>query len=263
MMSRRFATVVVLVVVLAFVVVSVAPAFAATPSGLVAHTRLLKASPANGSSVDTAEEVVLAFNEEVDEQFVKVTVEGPDGAEVDGEPQVDGREVTQALAADLPAGRHTVTYRVVSADGHPISGKVSFTTTVSPSPSPSPTASATATPTATDRPRRSPPPSMPSPSPTTAVRAPGCGSSSGRACSPRCSPCRPGGGSSAAPAPTRSRTPRPTVGPSTRGRTVATAPSPEWISLRPSAAANVFHRAPLAQLAEQLTLNQRVRGSSP
>ena len=145
-MSRRLATVVVLVVVLAFVVVAVAPAFAATPSGLVQHSRLLKATPADGSSVDTAEEVVLAFNEEVDEQFVKVTVEGPDGAEVDGDPQVDGREVTQPLAADLPAGKHTVTYRVVSADGHPISGKVSFTTTASPSPSasPSPTPSASA-----------------------------------------------------------------------------------------------------------------------
>jgi len=141
-MSRRLVTVVVLVVVLAFVVVAVAPAFAATPSGLVTHSRLLGATPADGSRVDTAEEVVLAFNEEVDEQFVKVTVEGPDGAEVDGDPQVDGREVTQPLAADLPAGKHTVTYRVVSADGHPISGKVSFTTTTAPSPSPSPSPTA-------------------------------------------------------------------------------------------------------------------------
>ena len=94
-MSRRLVTVVVLVVVLAFVVVAVAPAFAATPSGLVQHSRLLKATPADGSRVETAEEVVLAFNEEVDEQFVKVTVEGPDGAEVDGDPAV----VTLLLAA--------------------------------------------------------------------------------------------------------------------------------------------------------------------
>ena len=86
-MSRRLVTVVVLVVVLAFVVVAVAPAFAATPSGLVQHSRLLKATPATGRASTPPEEVVLAFNEEVDEQFVKVTVEGPDGAEVDGDPR--------------------------------------------------------------------------------------------------------------------------------------------------------------------------------
>ncbi len=149
-MSRRFATVVVLVVVLAFVVVAVAPAFAASPSGLVTHSRLLQAAPADGATVETAEEVVLTFNEEVDPTFVKVTVEGPQGAEVEGDPVVDGREVTQALSSDLAAGGHTVTYRVVSADGHPISGKVSFTTTAEPSPTDAATPSATATPSASD-----------------------------------------------------------------------------------------------------------------
>lgn len=139
MMSRRLATVVTLVVVLAFVVVAVAPAFAATPSGLVLHSRLLGATPADGSTVDTAEQVVLAFNEEVDPRFVKVTVEGPDGTETDGEPEVSGREVTQRLATGLPAGEHVVTYRVVSADGHPISGTITFATTAAPSTSPSPT----------------------------------------------------------------------------------------------------------------------------
>lgn len=145
MMSRRLSTVLVLVVVLTFVVVAVAPAFATTPSSLVAHSRLLQSTPADGSRVDTAEEVVLAFNEEIDEQFVKVTVQGPEGAEVEGDPQVDGRQVSQDLVSDLPAGKHTVTYRVVSADGHPISGKVTFTTTAAPSPSPSPTPTDTAT----------------------------------------------------------------------------------------------------------------------
>ena len=48
--------------------------------------------------------------------------------------------MTQALAADLPAGEHIVTYRVVSTDGHPVSGTVTFTSTAAPaSASPSPT----------------------------------------------------------------------------------------------------------------------------
>ena len=152
MLSRRFAAVVTIVIVVAFVVVAVAPAFAAAPAApasLPLHARLLGTTPADGSTVDTATEVTLAFNEKVDPTFVKVTVAGPDGSETDGEPVVDGREVTQALAGDLPAGEHVVTYRVVSTDGHPVSGKVTFTTTLAPTPSAQPTASATPTPSAT------------------------------------------------------------------------------------------------------------------
>ena len=105
MLSRRFATVVTLVVVVAFVVVAVAPAFAATPASLALHARLVGSNPRDGSSVDTAQEVTLAFDEDVDPTFVKVEVQGPDGSETAGSPRVSGREVTQALATDLPAGR--------------------------------------------------------------------------------------------------------------------------------------------------------------
>ena len=109
MPSRRFATVVTIVLVIAFAVVAVAPAFAAAagPSGMLpSHARLLGSTPRDGSTVDTADEVVLQFNEDVDETFVEVTVDGPDGSEVQGEPEVDGRAVTQALSSDLPAGEH-------------------------------------------------------------------------------------------------------------------------------------------------------------
>jgi copper resistance protein C len=149
MISRRFATVVTLVIVVAFVVVAVAPAFAATPAALPLHARLVGSTPQEGSTVDTAEQVTLAFNEDVDPTFVKVTVEGPDGSETDGPPSVSGRETTQPLAADLPAGEHVVTYRVVSTDGHPVSGTLTFTTTAAPIRSPEPTASATPSPSAT------------------------------------------------------------------------------------------------------------------
>ena len=164
MQSRRFAVVVTLVIIIAFVVVAVAPAFAATPAGLALHAQLLGSSPEDGSTVATAEQVVLTFNEDVDATFVKVSVQGPDGSETAGKPTVAEREVTQALAPDLPAGEHVVTYRVVSTDGHPVSGSVTFTsaqppasatpsptsTAATPSPSASPVASAT--PTATTAP---------------------------------------------------------------------------------------------------------------
>ncbi|GAA4408197.1 hypothetical protein GCM10023168_25200 [Fodinibacter luteus] len=153
MPSRRLSAVVTVVVLLALVVVAVAPAFATpaagpagTAGGLALHARLVGSAPADGSTVDTATQVALEFNEEVNPDFVAVRVAGPDGAEADGSPVVDGRTVTQALAAELPAGAHTVTYRVVSADGHPISGSLTFTTTAGPSVTTQPSDPASATP---------------------------------------------------------------------------------------------------------------------
>ena len=154
MQSRRFATVVTIVIIVAFVVVAVAPAFASAsalpgaPASLVLHSRLLGSSPQDGSSVASASRVVLTFNEDVNPDFVKVAVKGPDGLEVRGAPTVEGVEVTQDLVEELPAGTHAVTYRVVSTDGHPVSGTVTFTTTrapasASPTPSPSPSPSGT------------------------------------------------------------------------------------------------------------------------
>ena len=159
MQSRRFATVVTLLIVVAFVVVAVAPAFAtapsatpaAAPAGFVLHARLASSTPKDGATVKSAREVVLTFNEDVNPDFVAVRVKGPDGSETAGAPRVNGPVVTQALAAAVPAGEHAVTYRVVSADGHPVAGTVTFTTTQGPasaSPSPSPSATPTSSPTA-------------------------------------------------------------------------------------------------------------------
>ncbi|HET6968180.1 MAG TPA: copper resistance CopC family protein [Ornithinibacter sp.] len=143
MLSRRVAAVVTILVVVAFVVVAVAPAFAATPGSLAVHAQLLGSTPRDGSTVETADEVVLEFNEDVDPTFVTVVVEGPDGSEVAGSPVVDGRSVTQPLSPSLGSGEHVVTYRVVSTDGHPVAGRLTFTTTAAPTPSTEPTASAT------------------------------------------------------------------------------------------------------------------------
>ena len=172
MLSRRFATVVTLVVVVAFVVVAVAPAFAATPASLALHARLVGSNPRDGSSVDTAQEVTLAFDEDVDPTFVKVAVQGPDGSETAGSPRVSGREVTQALATDLPAGEHVVTFRVVSTDGHPVSGTLTFTTTAAPTRSPEPTASASSTASSSASAAPSPSASAPSAAPVGTAPAP-------------------------------------------------------------------------------------------
>jgi methionine-rich copper-binding protein CopC len=143
MQSRRFATVVTIVIVLAFFLVAIAPAFASpAPGTLPLHARLVSSAPADKANVDTVDAVVLTFNESVNPDFVDVRVAGPAGGEADGTPTVEGSTVTQPLTAPLAAGEHTVTYRVVSDDGHPISGTLTFTTTgsaVAPSPTPSAT----------------------------------------------------------------------------------------------------------------------------
>ena len=134
-------------------------------AALPAHAQLVSSTPAAGDSVRTADEVTLTFSEDVNAQFVQVRVEGPRGDETAGEPEVDGTDVVQQLLPDLPDGEHRVTYRVVSVDGHPVSGTLAFTTTgagagASPTPSEpeseSPSPSTTTPPAATQRPTPTP-----------------------------------------------------------------------------------------------------------
>ncbi|HEY7720899.1 MAG TPA: copper resistance CopC family protein [Pedococcus sp.] len=134
------------------VVSSLATALAAS-----AHTELRSMAPASGSTATTAPtQVVLTFSEPVSTRFAAVTVTDGTGATVtDGRPTVSGATVTQPLRA-LRDGSYAVTYRVVSEDGHPVSGRASFsvhlertsaTAPATPAPSPSGTsAAATATP---------------------------------------------------------------------------------------------------------------------
>lgn len=94
-----------------------------------AHDQLTGSEPADGETVDEApDEVVLTFSGEIAELGAQVVVADPDGATVsEGDPEVVGTEVTQALVPDLPAGDYEVTWRVTSEDGHPISGTFGFT----------------------------------------------------------------------------------------------------------------------------------------
>ncbi len=117
-----------------------APAFA--------HTRLQSSDPADGASLDTAPaHVSLTFNEQMTPGFSTITVVGPDGAHYEtGDVGAEGGTVSIALRPLGPAGRYAIGYRVVSADGHPVTGEVSFTLTT-PGPAtttPAPASSAAA-----------------------------------------------------------------------------------------------------------------------
>jgi copper transport protein len=93
-----------------------------------AHATLVSAEPAEGGRVPVAPaEVTLQFSEGVSLGAGYARVLGADGARIDaGAAEVDGGTLTIPLPGDLVDGGYLVTYRVVSADSHPISGAYSF-----------------------------------------------------------------------------------------------------------------------------------------
>ncbi|WBB49749.1 copper resistance protein CopC [Verrucosispora sp. WMMA2044] len=107
-----------------------------------AHNQLTGSSPREGARVAEApERVELRFLATVDEDTTKVTITGPDNVDAaGGQPRFAGNRVSVPFAPGA-AGLYIVGYRLMSADGHPISGEVRFTlTTDTPAdPSPAPT----------------------------------------------------------------------------------------------------------------------------
>ncbi|MEV7974086.1 copper resistance CopC family protein [Cellulomonas sp. NPDC089187] len=94
-----------------------------------AHNSLISSDPVDGSTVATApEQITLVFNEAAQALGSEIVVTDPNGVTVsEGAPQLADATVSQPLAGDLPAGVYTVTWRVTSADGHPIDGSLTFT----------------------------------------------------------------------------------------------------------------------------------------
>ncbi|MFJ2784772.1 MULTISPECIES: copper resistance protein CopC [unclassified Streptomyces] len=94
-----------------------------------AHTGLENSSPERNTSLGAPpDQVVLTFTDPMAQKYAQVAVTAADGTTAAlGAPRVSGREVSLALRPDALAGRYTVGYRVVSADGHPVSGSYTFT----------------------------------------------------------------------------------------------------------------------------------------
>ncbi|UUZ43894.2 copper resistance protein CopC [Janibacter limosus] len=105
-------------------------AMVVTASPASAHARLEASSPKDGSTLTaTPPEVMLQFNEQIKEGLNQISVKSGSTDATEGKPEVDGNTVYQPLKSSLAAGDYTVSYKVVSADGHPISGTLSFTYT--------------------------------------------------------------------------------------------------------------------------------------
>ena len=125
----------------------------------LAHNELLSSDPPDGATVGAPPaRVQLTFGEPAKPRFVKVAVTGRDGVSVaQGPHRIAGNRITQPLLP-LQAGKYVLAYRVVSVDGHPVQGTVSFTTTQPAQASRTPAGgeSAAPTPAATGLPAKTP-----------------------------------------------------------------------------------------------------------
>lgn len=112
-----------------------------------AHDELTGSDPATDAVLDAAPtRLVLTFSGELlaDDGATEVQVTDASGASLTaGDPEVDANVVTQPLSGQ-GAGAIRVLWKVVSSDGHPISGEYAFTVNA-PAPTPDPTPTATAT----------------------------------------------------------------------------------------------------------------------
>ncbi|MFF3090948.1 copper resistance CopC/CopD family protein [Streptomyces nojiriensis] len=96
-----------------------------------AHAGLSGSDPAEGAVLKTApKQVTLTFTESVTFADGSLRVLSPENERVNPRPaqHADGKENTAQvdLSDKLPQGTYTVAWRVVSADGHPISGAFVF-----------------------------------------------------------------------------------------------------------------------------------------
>jgi copper transport protein len=106
-------------------------ALALLPAAAQAHATLEDTSPERGASLGAApRQVVLRFSESVETALGAVRVYDQAGKEVQTgaptHPGGDGSKVAIGVRSGLPEGGYTVTYRVISADSHPVSGGFTF-----------------------------------------------------------------------------------------------------------------------------------------
>jgi len=123
------------------VVLAVGALLVGSATAAQAHNILIGTSPADGSTAKVVPaQVTLTFNEPALALGTEIIVTGPAGQEQSGAAVLVNNTVTEHLQPGSPAGPYIVIWRVTSADGHPVSGKFSFTAT---SPSPGQRSSAT------------------------------------------------------------------------------------------------------------------------
>ena len=97
-----------------------------SPQGF-AHAVLLDSSPKPGEMLmQSPSEVVANFNEGVGPIFFKVLDVKGEAVGDPGEIRLDGTKMILPLRATIPNGTYVLTYRVISADTHPVGATFGF-----------------------------------------------------------------------------------------------------------------------------------------
>lgn len=97
--------------------------------GAAAHAVLVETNPANDAVLGRSpSRILLRFNEPVETAFGSIRVYDGDGDRVDRGTveRPDAESVAIPVARPLPRGTYTVSWRVVSADSHPVHGAFVF-----------------------------------------------------------------------------------------------------------------------------------------
>jgi methionine-rich copper-binding protein CopC len=101
------------------------------PAAALGHAVLVKSVPAQRASlVEPPPRVELWFNERLEPAYSKALVTNEAGAQVDLRDVGVSAEDPRRLAVSLPVlvpGRYTVSFRVLSVDGHVVESKLTFT----------------------------------------------------------------------------------------------------------------------------------------
>lgn len=110
-----------------------------------AHASLVASDPEAGQRFDRLpDQVRLEFSEQISAPAY-VVVTAPDGSRADqGEVAIDGSVVTVALGGSAPTGTYGAAFRVVSEDGHPVTGRIGFVVGDGPLDDTAPSATASA-----------------------------------------------------------------------------------------------------------------------
>ena len=108
-----------------------AAAALATATPALAHATLKETEPARGTTVKLQPKaIVFHFSERVEMNFSAVHVYNASGKVVDDghavHPAGVSSDVSIGLKPKVTQGTYTATYRVISADGHPVSGGFVF-----------------------------------------------------------------------------------------------------------------------------------------
>lgn len=128
------------------------------PAAAGAHSNSVDSDPKDDARIPTLPRVAsVTFNEPVSDAAFALT--RPDGQTVKVRASIDGAVVKAALPKDDTKGHYVLVYRVVSEDGHPVTGDVEFTVTTGAAPAtadrdaaPSPATTAASTSWAVDPP---------------------------------------------------------------------------------------------------------------